>query len=105
MRERSNLADQAAEVRAAGPVPDRALITFTVLEVDPSCRLVLSEDAEDEHTQAKQAVFDALSASVTGEHRLLAHASPSWIHIEAEDAIAGAVREVIGRARKLCSGA
>ncbi|MFI6739212.1 hypothetical protein ACIBI9_40355 [Nonomuraea sp. NPDC050451] len=50
-----------------------------------------------EHTQARPAVFDALAASVTdGEHRFLKDVSPSRMHIEADDAIVQAVKEIDG---------
>lgn len=100
MRERSNLAEQAAEVRDAGPVPDVPLITFTGLGIDPGQRMYLSEQLLREQSEAKRVMFGALAGSVTdGEHRVLDHASHTWLHIEAADAVVQGIRDMLGKVR------
>jgi pimeloyl-ACP methyl ester carboxylesterase len=100
MRERGNIADQAAEVRAAGDVPDRPLITFTALGDDPSMAMVMPDEELREHGRAKRMVFDALVGSVKdAEHRLLADATHSWLHIEAEDAVVAGVHDMLAKVR------
>jgi hypothetical protein len=64
--------------------PEVLLITFTGLGIDPGQRMYLSEQLLREQSEAKRVMFDALAGSVTdGEHRVLDHASHSWLHIEA----------------------
>jgi pimeloyl-ACP methyl ester carboxylesterase len=100
MRARGNVADQAAEVRAAGDVPDRPLITFTALGDDPSMALVMPEEELREQGRAKRAVFDALVGSVKdADHRLLPAATHSWLHIEAENAVVAGVHDMLAKVR------
>jgi hypothetical protein len=58
-----------------------------MLGIDPGQRMYLSEQLLREQSEAKRVMFDALAGSVTnGEHRVLDHASHTWLHIEAADA-------------------
>jgi hypothetical protein len=59
-----------------------------MLGIDPGQRMYLSEQLLREQSEAKRVMFDALAGSVTnGEHRVLDHASHTWLHIEAADAV------------------
>ncbi|MFI6503958.1 alpha/beta fold hydrolase [Nonomuraea typhae] len=98
--ERSNLADQPAEIRAAGPVPDRPLITLTGLKPDPGMQTFMSAAALDELTRAKCAMFDRLTRSVSdGEHRVLGYTSHGGMHTEAADDIIQAIRDMLAKVR------
>ncbi|WP_157252870.1 alpha/beta fold hydrolase [Nonomuraea typhae] len=99
-RERSNLAGLPAEIRAAGPVPDRPLITLTGLQPDPGMQTFMSAEALDELTGAKRAMFDRLAASVRdGEHRVLDYTSHGGMHTEGADDVIQAIRDMVAKTR------
>lgn len=89
------------ELRAGRPLPDVPMIVLTATGIDAFKEAVLVGETE-EHLRAeidgKRRLYDALAASVSrGENRLVegaGHASIVWRH---PDAIARAVRDVLGR--------
>lgn len=71
-----------------------------MLGIDPGQRMYLSEQLLREQSEAKRVMFDALAGSVTnGEHRVLDHASHTWLHIEAADAVVQGIRDMLGNVR------
>ncbi|MFD8543755.1 alpha/beta fold hydrolase [Streptomyces sp. NPDC059649] len=94
-RERSNQPEWRDELRAGGPVPDVPVIALSALGVDPAMRLLMPPKALRRLAEGKRQLHSALAASVThGEHRVLAEARHSTLHIDAADAVTRAVRDL-----------
>jgi hypothetical protein len=67
--------------------------------IDPGQAVFLSEDQLREQNEAKLALYEAVAASVPrGEHRVLENASHSLLHIEGQDAVVQAIRDLVDRA-------
>lgn len=95
-RERSNLAALRDELKRGGAVPDVPLIALTALGADPGQALFLSRKALREMEAGKRSLNAALAHSVSsGEHRALADARHSSIHIDRPDAVIRAIKDVI----------
>ncbi|HCT78388.1 MAG TPA: alpha/beta hydrolase [Micromonosporaceae bacterium] len=96
--ERSNMIEVLDELRDGG-TPDVPLIVITGMRIDPGQAVFLSEDQLREQNEAKLALYEAVAASVPrGEHRVLENASHSLLHIEGQDAVVQAIRDLVDRA-------
>lgn len=99
-QERSNMPEVIAELKAAGPVPDKPLIAFTALGTDAAMKLMMPKKVLHEMTESKVRLYEALAASVNdGEHRVLKDARHSTINSDEPDAIAQGVRDLWQRVR------
>lgn len=98
--ERGNLLEVLDELRDGGGTPDVPLIMITGMGIDPGQAVFLSDDQLREQNEAKHALYEAVAASVPrGEHRVIDNAGHSWLHIEGEDAVVQAIRDLLDQAR------
>jgi pimeloyl-ACP methyl ester carboxylesterase len=106
VRERSNMASLAEELRGGGGQPDVPLITLVPLGIDPGMRLLMSGRALREMNEGKLRLGEALAGSVSrGECRVLKDARHSQITTDRPDAVMAAVRDVLGQVAGLQLGA
>jgi pimeloyl-ACP methyl ester carboxylesterase len=89
------------ELRAAGPLPDLPLIVLTATDIDPFKEAVsggIPEALLRGEIDGKTRLYEKLAASVSrGENRLVAGVGHVTLPMRRPDAIAQAVRDVIGR--------
>lgn len=98
--ERSDMPALAAELRAAGPVPDVPSTVVTGLRNDLVLNLMMSRRTLRALTAGKRALYDALAGSVKqGEHVVLADARHSTLTIEHPDEVVRAIGELWERVR------
>ncbi|GAA2824844.1 alpha/beta fold hydrolase [Crossiella cryophila] len=96
--ERSNLATVFAELRRGGPIPDVPYLLYTANGIDPSQRLFLSEELLRVQGERKLAMYRALAAAAPrGEHRVLAHGSHSWLHMDQPEEVVEGILDVLKR--------
>jgi pimeloyl-ACP methyl ester carboxylesterase len=97
VRERSNMAQLADELRGGGNVPDTPLIAITSLGIDPGMRLLMSGKTLREMNEAKLRLYTTLAGSVTqGENRVLDDARHSTITTDHPGVVVQAIRDLLG---------
>jgi pimeloyl-ACP methyl ester carboxylesterase len=88
------------ELRAAGPLPDLPLIILTATGIDPFKKAVsgaIPEELLRGEIDGKTRLYEQLAASVPrGETRLVEHVGHVTLPMRRPDAVAQAVRDIIG---------
>jgi pimeloyl-ACP methyl ester carboxylesterase len=96
VKERSNLAELADELKHGGPVPDVPAIVLSPEGIDPGLRLFMSGKAIRETAEGGRRRNLALAASVSwGEHRALPDARHSTVTTDRADAVAAAIADLL----------
>ncbi|GAA5184272.1 alpha/beta hydrolase [Rugosimonospora acidiphila] len=87
------------ELRGGGPLPDVPLIVFSAMGRNAYWAQHASEELMRATHEGIRAMQAALAGSVPrGEHRVLDSASHAILHLQGEDAILQAIRDLLGRA-------
>ncbi|SHF89893.1 alpha/beta fold hydrolase [Streptoalloteichus hindustanus] len=88
------------ELRRGGATPDVPLIVCSGTGIDPGQRHFLPEELLRPLNEGKLALYTALADSVPrGEHRVFEDGSHSWLHVEYEDEVIQALRDLLHRTR------
>lgn len=86
------------ELRDGGELPDVPLIVLTAGGVNPYWARFMSEEVMREAQDGMRALHAAMAGSVPrGEQRVLKDASHQYGHVEQPDAVAEAIRDLLGR--------
>ena len=96
VKERSNLAELADELKHGGPVPDVPVIVLSPEGTDPGLRLFMSGKAIRETAEGGRRRNLALAASVSrGKHRALPDARHSTVTTDRADAVVQAITDLL----------
>jgi pimeloyl-ACP methyl ester carboxylesterase len=97
--ERGSMPGLRDELQRGGGFPDVPLIALTTQAADQGQSMLMSRKALAELNEGKLRLDEAqVSAVSDGEHRVLADARHSTIHIDRPDAVGTAIRDVLIRA-------
>lgn len=85
------------ELRQGGPLPDVPLMVLTAKGRNPYWAQFITEEQMRQAHDGIHAMHAAMVASVSrGEHRELDGASHQFMHLEHEDAVLAAIRDLVG---------
>ena len=97
VRERSNMAEVADQLKRGGDLPDVPLIALAALAIDPGMRLIMSGKSLRAMTEGNHRLYTDLAHSVArGEYRPLEGARHSTLTTDRPDDVVRAVRDLIG---------
>ena len=96
VRERSNMAEVADELKHGGGRPDVPVIALAALATDPGMRLIMSGKSLRAMTEGNRRLYADLAGSVTrGEYRPLEGARHSTLTTDRPDDVVRAVRDLL----------
>ena len=96
VRERSNMAEVADELKHGRDLPDVPVIALAALAIDPGMRLIMSGKSLRAMTEGNRRLYTDLAGSVTrGEYRPLEGARHSTLTTDRPDDMVRAVRDLL----------
>jgi pimeloyl-ACP methyl ester carboxylesterase len=98
LKEAKNFESICGEVRRGGDMPDVPLIVLTGMGIDPFRAVFATDASQRQLNEVKLTINRAIANSVPlGEHRVLDNAAHATFHVDCQDAVVQAIRDLLAR--------